>query len=354
MSKRNKGLHIKYREERNCWEIVEYISGKLKRHATGLSSLEDAEEKLAEIIVLRSEPQNNNNNITLGEIMAYYITEHVPSLASQNTAIRCFDRLVPFWGDLKLSDIRKSKVREYMTYRKKEFSKWLREHNYKKKRTITDQAIRRELEQLQAAIGYAYRDNLISIRPYVWKPTKGQPRDRWMTKKEAALLLKAAREYKRVADYLELYINIGLYTGARSTAILSLKWKDVDFETGIIDFKRQGETKNKKKSRVPMPRRLLRKMKEARKFGTPEGYVVHRNQQQIKSVKNSLETVYKLAGIEKITSHTMRHTAASWMVQKGVSLRKVAKYLGTSTQMIEQTYGHLEPDHLEEVKASFG
>ncbi|WP_421754185.1 tyrosine-type recombinase/integrase [Croceimicrobium sp.] len=354
MSKRNKGIHIKYRKDRKCWEVVEYISGMLKRHATGLGSLKSAEEKLAEIIVLRTTPQQNNNEITLGEIMAYYITEHVPSLASQKTAIRCFDRLIPFWGDIKLEDIKKSKCREYIAYRKREFKQWLKKHKYKKKRVLTDQAVRRELEQMQAAIGYAYRDNLISICPHVWKPQKGQPRDRWMTKKEAALLLKAAREYARASDYLELYINIGLYTGARSTAILSLKWRDVDFETGIIDFKKQGETQNKKKSRVPMPRRLLRKMKEARKRGTHDGYVVHRNQQQIKSVKNSLETVYKRAGIEKITSHTMRHTAASWMVQKGVSLNKVAKYLGTTIQVIENTYGHLEPDHLEEVRASFG
>ena len=45
---KNKGIHIKYRDEpkRKCWEVVEYIRGKLKRHATGFSSREDAEENL--------------------------------------------------------------------------------------------------------------------------------------------------------------------------------------------------------------------------------------------------------------------------------------------------------------------
>lgn len=51
MPKTNNGIHIHYRKDRKCWEIREFVNGKRKRHATGLSSREAAEEKLAEVIV---------------------------------------------------------------------------------------------------------------------------------------------------------------------------------------------------------------------------------------------------------------------------------------------------------------
>ncbi len=50
----------------------------------------------------------------------------------------------------------------------------------------------------------------------------------------------------------------------------------------------------------------------------------------------------------EITPHTLRHTAASWMVQAGISLKEVADFLGHSdTRMVEKHYSHLSPDYLK-------
>lgn len=366
MPRKNKGVHVWYRKERDCWEVGEYVSGKLKRHATGFSCRSDAEKKLAEVIIQQGMPKKAENLISIGEIIAYYIHEHVPTLASPATALKCFDRLLPYWGDLRLEDIRKSKCRDYLSVRKKEFIQWQREGAYKTERTLSDETVRRELEQLQAAIRYAWSDNVIASFPAVWKPKKCQPKDRWLTKREAALLLASAKKFPEAGEYLYLFILLGLYTGARSTAILSLRWADVDFSSGLINFKSQGETQNKKKSIVPMPKRLFREMKKARVMGTETGYVIHQKkvvsdtagkkiiQIPIKSIKGSFGSACKKAGLEKVTPHTLRHTAASWMVQKGVPLHKVAKYIGTTMEVIEKTYGHLEPDHLKEAMESYG
>jgi integrase len=51
-------------------------------------------------------------------------------------------------------------------------------------------------------------------------------------------------------------------------------------------------------------------------------------------------------GIEDATFHTLRHTAAAWMVQDGVSLYEVQHVLGHSTPMMTQRYAHLQPGHL--------
>lgn len=352
--KRNKGIHVKFRSERGTWEVVEYIRGKLKRHSTGHSSLEEAEEKLAEIIVSRTTPQTNEQYITLGEIMAYYIQEHVPTLPNAATVLKCFDRLIPFWGDLKLSDIRKKTSFDYIKHREAEFKKWQKENWKNTTRPLKKETVRREIEQLQAAIGEAYRDNIISICPYVWKPERAKSRTRWLTKPEAAKLLNEALKYDRVRSYLPLFILIGLHTGARSEAILNLRWPHVDFNSNRIDFSYNDKAGNKKAANIPIPRRLRGHLLRARLRGTDLGYVVHNNQERIKSVKNSFSTVCNRAGLEGVTPHTLRHTAASWRIQNGQSASKVANFLGHSTsQMVEQYYGHLAPDHLEDTANAY-
>jgi integrase len=51
-----------------------------------------------------------------------------------------------------------------------------------------------------------------------------------------------------------------------------------------------------------------------------------------------------------VTPNTLRHTFASWAIQRGVPLFHVAKALGhASTAMVEKHYGHLAPDHLDKV-----
>ena len=54
-----------------------------------------------------------------------------------------------------------------------------------------------------------------------------------------------------------------------------------------------------------------------------------------------------LAGLwGKVTPHTLRHTAATWLMQRGVPIWQAAGYLGMSAEMIERTYGHHHPDYM--------
>ena len=51
----------------------------------------------------------------------------------------------------------------------------------------------------------------------------------------------------------------------------------------------------------------------------------------------------KAQDVEWVTPHVMRHTFASLLVQKGTSVFKVAKWLGDSVAVTENTYAHLAP-----------
>jgi len=45
-------------------------------------------------------------------------------------------------------------------------------------------------------------------------------------------------------------------------------------------------------------------------------------------------------------AHTLRHTAATWLMPAGVDKSAVAGYLGMSVEMLDRVYGHHHPDHL--------
>ena len=47
---------------------------------------------------------------------------------------------------------------------------------------------------------------------------------------------------------------------------------------------------------------------------------------------------------KQTTIHTLRHTAASLLVQSGVPLLDVGKFLGHSTPVVAWRYAHLAPD----------
>src|SRR5262249_58105226 len=90
---------------------------------------------------------------------------------------------------------------------------------------------RRELETLRAATRYYHREvQSLGVLPSVALPRKAEPRDRWLTRSEAARLLWAARH----TQHLKRFILIGLYTGSRSKNIFGLSWSQVDLHAGVM------------------------------------------------------------------------------------------------------------------------
>ena len=67
----------------------------------------------------------------------------------------------------------------------------------------------------------------------------------------------------------------------------------------------------------------------------------------VKSVKTGFRHAVELAGLwGKVTPHTLRHTAGTWLMQRGVPIWQAAGYLGMSAEVLERTYGHHHPDYM--------
>ena len=175
-----------------------------------------------------------------------------------------------------------------------------------------------------------------------------------MTKREASLLLRASRTEK-ARLYLPLFILLGLYIGRRKEAILSLRWPQVNLGAGLIDFEVAGRQRtNKKRGKVPIPRKLLSHLKRARRRGSDLGYVLHINGEPIGDIKKGFAAACRRAGIEGVTPHTLRHTAATWLMQKGVDLWQASGFLAMSEKTLVEVYGHHHPEFMREAAEAIG
>ena len=133
-------------------------------------------------------------------------------------------------------------------------------------------------------------------------------------------------------------------TGARSAALLELKWNQINFAEGIVDL---GEGYgNKRRAVVPMNDDLRRALVAAKEMSCSD-FVVEYAGRRIGTVKNGFEAACERAKIEGVTPHILRHTCATWLVKARISYEEIGKMLGDTAETIERIYGHHDPDYLK-------
>src|SRR5690606_9455329 len=88
---------------------------------------------------------------------------------------------------------------------------------------ISDGTIHTELGHLRTVLKWAASAGLIDRAPDIERPSKPEPKDRYMTRYEAQRMLAAAGQ-----PHLRLAFHLMLATAARVTALLELTWDRVD------------------------------------------------------------------------------------------------------------------------------
>ncbi|MBS1056129.1 site-specific integrase [Gluconobacter kondonii] len=207
---------------------------------------------------------------------------------------------------------------------------------------ISTSTARTELQALRAALRWAAKEKLIAEAPTVPLPPRSAPKERWLTREEASALLEGCE-----AEHVKLFVVLALGTAARVTSLLELTWSRVDLERRIIDLRDPNKPKTSKgRARVPINDTLLDHLKQAHQLRETK-YVIEWAGDRIRSIKRGFRAATERAGLENVTPHTLRHTAATWMAQAGIPLWEIAGFLGHSnTRMVEETYAHHSPQHL--------
>src|SRR5262249_4717025 len=111
-----------------------------------------------------------------------------------------------------------------------------------------DATIRRELAIVGAAFGHAVKEGRLVKAPKFAAPQSASPRVRFLSHEEHKRLMQLPKPPR-----LHRFLVLAFATGARSRAIETLKWSQVDFARRLIDFREPGvRYKNKRRAVVPM------------------------------------------------------------------------------------------------------
>jgi len=243
---------------------------------------------------------------------------------------------------------------------------------------------RRDFEDLRAAINHDAKEGHHRGIVRVVLPEKGLPRERWLTRTEAAKLRWTCWRYretqtvhigqlkgqkvqtdKKPLRHVARFILIGLYTDTRAGAIASASpfraagKSFVDLDSGIFYRLAVGKrASTKRQPPVPLPDRLLTHLRRWSRLGIAKSHFVEWNGKPVSSVKTGFASAVRIAKLDvtigNVTPHTLRHTAATWLMQRAVPMWEAAGFLGMSEKTLRETYGHHHPDYLRGAANAFG
>lgn len=323
------------RDDSPFWYIFWTERRRTKRRSTGTADREQAELVKAAFILERGRKRDADPEETgVAAVLNDYYEKHASRLPSKAQAKIAIDRLIGFYGVSAVSRISAASHDDYIALRRKA--------------GVGDETISRELSVLRAALNRAVKYGWLSRAPQVPSLPKSRPRERVLTRTEAARLLCATRR-KSKWRHVGLFIRLCLYTGARPGAILDLTWDRVDFERRLIDLTLPGRTEtNKRRAVVPFFGALYTALERAKaRARTP--HVIEYAGEPVKSVRRAFREACGEAGLEGVTRYTMRHTAASWAAMGGASGLALARFLGHSRASTTERYIKYTPDYMREV-----
>lgn len=337
MARRNQGPKLRWFAERDAYYITWTVNGRSRKRSTGTASCEEAQIIYAEWLHrhTRCDGPSDPAEALVTDILADYINERGPKVVGQETMARAVETLARLWEARTVAEV---PVDAYV-----------------KRRNRSAGTTRRELGVLKAAINHAHKRGRITRSVTVELPPCPPSRSRWLTREEAGKLLRASLKDRKSRLYLPLFIVIGIYTGRRKEAVLSLRWPQIDFKANRINCEIEGRAVTKKRrGQIPIPAPLLPHLIRARRRGTDMGYVLHINGKPIQNMKKGFAAACKRAGLEGVTPHTLRHTAATWIMQGGVPAWQAAAFLSMSEATLTRVYGHHHPDYMREAAEAIG
>lgn len=373
----------------------------------GPSEVEAAGLQLAQYIQSKWTPQPASgtdgpadpSEVLIADVISLY-AEGKAAKAPDPKAVRArLSALLEYWGDKTVADIRRSSCEGYVAHRILQPIKMAKDPTTA--RRVTDQGARRELEDLSAAIGYWHDEHPLTRRPKVVLPPKAESTRDALSRSEAARLLlasmgwrynPASRKWKRLPKssrlnraHLRRFILIGLYTGTRPGVIPKLLWSEsptqawVDLEEGIIyrRGKAEREQRTKRRPLVMIPGRLLSHLRRwhdldmvanaqlredhLKAGGSPVTAptiisVLHHGGRPLAGrVRTGFEGAVRDAALqEDVTPHWMRHTCATWLMERNVQTWEAAGYTGMSVKTLEECYGHHRPNHQANARKALG
>lgn len=320
-----------------AYEILSELKRDIKT-GKALSLKEKAEQREQEKIA------NEAANMTFSELFEEYYQPHIQNKDKKST----YDRevhlykkwLKPVLGGVKLNLIsRISLIRVLQPMEKKGLSTRSKNYAIALIRQVFNFAIKNELfagENPTAKFGKLKNDD--------------NRRMRFLTDKELNDLLA---EIKKHSYNIYLMALISADCGLRAGEIFKLTWADISLKEKMLFLR---DTKNGRNRYAYMTNRVFEELSKLEQKNGNEFIFQSRWGNKIEHVSRTFERAVKGLGLndgitdrrQKVVFHSLRHTFASRLVQKRVSLYEVKELLGHSDIAMTQRYSHLANETLRE------
>lgn len=334
------------------WHYDWRIAGKRVRGSTGSTDYGEAVERalatrqrLASIA--RNAPRGPIREMTLRSAARRYHREHGAALASAADVKNHLRHLARFFGaDTPLSEIDRDRVRAFVERRRREVAPGTVNRNLS--------TLRRLLRTAHEDWGAAVSD--VKVRRLMLPEPRG--RDVFLSYAQAERLIAA------IIPHARPIIRLTLFTGLRRGNLWRLTWDQVDLEGRQLRVRVKDRHRQGKPHAVPLideAIELLRSVAPAPEdrigpvfaygnphlqCGCPSCNRRDLRGRPIKDIKRAFNTARKAIGMPEVRFHDLRHTVASWLLQKGYPLKWVKDILGHADMRTTERYSHLEHRHL--------
>lgn len=143
---------------------------------------------------------------------------------------------------------------------------------------------------------------------------------------------------------LKMILMLGFHAGLRKMEIIEARPEWIDLAQGVIHVSKTGTFIPKDSDDRTIP--LTKELKAFLSIHAPSPFLVH---PAVEHGKAEYRYDFRLpftrhlaaCGHPGVTAHTMRRTFASLLVNAGVSIYKVSKWLGDDVKVVAESYGHL-------------
>jgi integrase len=139
-----------------------------------------------------------------------------------------------------------------------------------------------------------------------------------------------------------------LYTGARKSNVLCMKWNEVDLKSKIWTMPK---TKTTKEVTVALADNAVKLLESIKSNNPNEIYVfpsMTSTTGHIVDVKRVWSTILKKANITNLRIHDLRHTLATYMIAQGANPFVVQRTLTHKSIKSTQVYVNLGVEHLRD------
>lgn len=332
-------MAIYRQKDSSLWWLDIAIGGRRIRQSTGTTDRKQAQEYHDRLKVQCWEQQRlgTKPRYTWREAVVRYLheAEGKASIHNDRHALRWLD---PYLGSKTLDQIDKATVDHIIAERRKPYVCTYKSGQQRECKPGGD-TVNRFLCTLRNLL-YKARDEWEWVErvPKVKALKGGKSRIRWIKRDEADKIIA------ELPEHLAAMAEFSLQTGLRRANVTHLEWSQVDLARKTA-WVTGDKTKNRKALAVPLSSKAVAILetwqgKHTRWVFPKAGKPV--DQTSTKAWYEALER----AGTEDFCWHDLRHTWASWHVQKGTPLHVLQELGGWSSLKMVQRYAHLSGEHL--------